>query len=679
MATVPGILYLSSYMGQGGNPALELVAAPVGSQLQYLNDRELYRFVPMNNDGTQGSGFKPWYDGSAGTLLIVDEAGSSSSTIRVTPSPGWTTNEHAGRTATLLPQDGTATALHALLQPTQQLQRYHTIVSNTADTLTVTGTVDFGGLTDWGVRVGTGRFVVYHAVPGLVGPLESGGSPWQAAGFGIGPDVRMVPEIAKRIYPSSPYFYFAKWCHPSALATHWVSGGANRTSLLSELQRIAAAAALEGNVIRWELVIVDVADNDLGELAANNALAATHLLAYQTNMTDLVNWLRSNSVLQNTSAPYNFVSNSTIKAQITNPHPDLWGVGAPNAAGVMRSANFTIASTLTGVGLIEMADAAFAPLAGSRETCNLNAERKFYSFQSMLGFGEKSVTLFQRQLAGLSSAVAVNGFPMYAIIGDSIEVGTITQPWMSNTASLTLIGPGPSGTVKPEGQYIFNAVANQFERYNPNTNSNTSGTISSLAGPEAAIIAALALQHPGGFGIVKRACNGSTLARAVAFDPGGGGSGGRWTKAAGEHYTQLLSLVASAKSFVNTIYGKQTDFRGVLVSLGHNDAVSPSDGTAYAAALPTFCQDLWNDLTTRTSGKKFPIIFRRPQLEPAVNTSAMQSVRAALESVAKVEGQVRVVDVDDLERDRLDNLHETPESAIIHGRRAAAALVAASI
>lgn len=679
MATVPGILYLSTYMGQGGKPLLQNVPAPLGHQLQYMNDRELYRFVPMNQDGTQGTGFKPWYDGSAGTTLLVDEAGSSSSTIRVTPSPGWSTNQHVGRIATLLPQDGTALALHAILQPTQHLQRYHTVTSNTADTLTVAGTVDFGGLTDWGVRVGIGRFVAYHPVPGFVGPLESAGSSWQSVGSGIGPDARMVPEIAKRIYSVSPYFYFAKVGFASSLATQWVSGGLNRSAVLAELQRISSAAAAEGNTIRWELVVVDVADIDLEELAANSALIPTHLLAYQTNMTDLVTWLRSGSVLQNTAAPYSFVSNASIKAQITNPHPDLWGVGAPNAAAFMRSANFLIALNLTNVGLVDMADASFAALEGSREVCNYNAERKFYSFQSVLDFGEKSVTLFQRQLAGLSSPVAVSGFPIYAVIGDSIQVGPINPLWMANSASLTLIGPGPTGTVKPEGQYIFNALTNQFERYNPNTNSNTSGSINTQAGPEAAIIAALAIQHPNGFGIIKRACNGSTLVRGVPFDPSNGGGGGRWVKVAGEHYTQLLSLVASAKGYVNTIYGKQADFRGVMVSIGHNDAVTPSDGAACAAAYAGFCQDLWNDLTTRTSGKKFPIIFRRPQLEVAVNTSAMQSVRSALEALAKQEPQVRVVDVDDLERDRIDNLHESPESAIIDGRRVAAALVSASI
>jgi hypothetical protein len=672
MATVPGVLYLSTYMGQGGNPPLFNIA-PLGNQLKHMNDRELYRFVPMNSNGTQGSGYKPWYDGSAGALLNVDEAGSSSTTIKVTPNPGWTTNEHVGKAATLV----NPTAILGISP-----QRVYSVGSNTSDTITIaSGSITYDGIdpTAWQVRLGTGRFTVYHAVTGFVGPLEGGGSAWQAAGTGIGPDVRMVPELAKRVYTTSPYFNFAKICTASALATHWILGGANRTSLLAELQKISAAAALEGNVIRWECVVVDVADNDLAELAANPALVTTHLINYQTNMTDLINWLRSSSVLQNTSAPYNFVSNANIKAQITNPHPDLWGVGAAGAAAFMRTGNFSIAGSLTGVGLIEMADAAFAPLAETPETCNLNAERKFYSFQSMIDFGEKSVTLLQRQLLGLSSAVAVNGFPLYFMGGDSIAVGPINPLWMANSASLTLIGPGPTGTVKPEGQYIFNGVSNQFERYNANTNSNTSGTVNTQAGPEASVIAALALQHPNGFGLVKRASNGATLIRDVPYDPGSGGSGGRWAKVSGEHYTQTLSLIASAKSFINSVYGKQADFRGCLFSIGHNDCVSPETGAAAAAALPTFCQDLWLDLTTRTSGKDFPIVFRRPQLEVAVNQSAMSTFRAALESLAKTKGQVRWFDVDDLERDRIDNLHETPESAIIQGRRAAAALVSASI
>jgi hypothetical protein len=44
-------------------------------------------------------------------------------------------------------------------------------------------------------------------------------------------------------------------------------------------------------------------------------------------------------------------------------------------------------------------------------------------------------------------------------------------------------------------------------------------------------------------------------------------------------------------------------------------------------------------------------------------------VRGALLDLEAAEPQLVVVNVDDLERDRSDNLHETPESAVVCGDR----------
>lgn len=670
MATVPGVLYISSYMGQGGLPALQSLQ-PIGNQAQYFNDRDLFRYVPGNVDGTEGVGFKPWYDGTAGTGYEIDEGASTTTTVRVTPSPGWTVNEFAGRTATLFNLFGVST------NPLQ-LQLQLPITGNTADTLNFASGVPSTLTANGFVRVGTGRFVTYHPIAGAVGPLASHGSSWQAGGQGVGPDARMVSRIYDRIYPTSPQFYFVKFCLPDTLAVGWQVGGAARTAFLSELQRVSAAAALEGNVIRWEVVIIDNYDSDLA-VAAGDPL--TYVLNYQTNQTNLINWLRSGAVLLNTAAPYLFVNNPSLNVILANHHPDLWGVAAPLAAVAMRNANFAIATSLQRVALVDHASSSFAQDAVAPPTAiaNYNAERKYYSFQSMLEFGEKCVDVFERQLEGLPTGGATStGFPLYLLIGDSIGVGQIPQDWMANAASLSLIGPGP-GTVKPEGQYIFNKLSNSFERYNPNTNSNTSGTVNDKAGPEASIIAELAKQHAS-FGLAKHCSNGSSLVNTIAAFTGGGTSGGRWAKTAGEHYPLALDVVTACKSYINGTYSKQADFRGVIVSLGHNDATSGAAGAAFAAALSTFVTNLRQDLSTRTSGKDFPIIFRLPQATAlGANASGIGNVRAALLALAKVDGQVRVVEVDDLERDRVDDLHETPESSIISGRRCSSALVSASI
>lgn len=658
MPTVPGVLLLSGYGGQGGLPAL-MPIPPLGNQLRYLNERDLFRFVPQAADGTQLATYRPWYDGTSGPQHQVDEGASTTTVIKVTPNPGWTVNQWALRPVTL-------TSITAAFLG-QAVQVPYGVVSNTADTVTINGTHNFHGLTDWQLRIGQGRFTQYHACPGFVGPLGGGGSAWQTGGAGIGPDVRIVPELDRRVFPSSPHFYFAKFCSPGSLATAWVSGGAARAAFLTELALMNAAAALEGNTIQWVAAGIDFADNDLRELAANNTLVGTHVGLYQTNMGDFINFLRGSGAL----------NNSGCKILLTNHHPDIWGVGAPLAAAALRNANFALAASMSNVALLEMGDATFAPLAGAQEVANYNAERQHYSFPSILKYGDKFVTLTQRMLTAAPAAVASTGFPLYLLLGDSIMVGQIPALWMANTASEKLIGPGP-GTVKPDGQYIFNKIANQFEAYNPNTNSNTAGTVTGLAGPESAFIDALSVQHPNGFGVIKIASNGATLVKPVTYIPNT--AGGRWAKTAGELYPEMLSLVAAAKEHINDVLGLQADFRGIHISLGHNDAPTAPDGIAYAAALPAFVTNLRQDLTTRTSGAAFPICFRLPQAGVGgTDPSAIATVRNALELLAKTDGKVRVINCDDLERDRTDDLHENPQSAVTHGYRAAAALVGASI
>jgi len=65
-------------------------------------------------------------------------------------------------------------------------------------------------------------------------------------------------------------------------------------------------------------------------------------------------------------------------------------------------------------------------------------------------------------------------------------------------------------------------------------------------------------------------------------------------------------------------------------------------------------------------------------VQTAVYAEAVR-VRAALADYAAVDAQFEVVNVDDLERLSTDNIHETPESAIIDGQRLVAALQTVAI
>lgn len=708
MATVPGILYITTAMGNGGYPTTSGGSAFNSDFATVLNDKELLRIVPQDAVGNPTADFYPWFDGSASRTNAVynlDEAACTATTLVMDTNPGWTTNQWQNRIVTIVNGEPSVSGLvfspniayfpYAFEQRNLASRIVGRVASNTSNTITlvesfVSAPHSLPPNPGTRIVIGDGRFTQYAAIPGKLNGNSGGGSTWAGNGQGIGPDARMVPELNRRIYKSAPYFYFVKYAQPDGLYSGFRTGGNGRVGLLAQLQDVAAAAAAQGNVIQWQLVIVDISDEDLGQLAANNTLLASHVFGYQANMVDLINWLRSSSALQNSAGPYNFVGNSSIYAQISHPHPDLWGVGAFGAAEALRTANRQIAIDLPRVALIDMADAYFAPLTEAPLVNSLVAERKYYSRESLLGktqsFAMKSVTLFERQLAGLPTGEATNGFPIYFLGGDSIAVGPITTPWADNCASLSLIGPGP-GTVKPATELIFNRQSNVFEAYDPNQNSNTSGTVWPSAGPEMSMFAELAKQHPNGFGIVKHAINGASLSNNLApYVTAQPASGGRFLKSAQEVYPGMLQSIRAAIQYVNNNMGRQADFRGAVFSLGHNDtggstpAQSLSFANLFAQNIGTFVADLRTDLTTRTSGKPFPVVFRRPQaLATSANPSSLIVVRNALEALAKTDSQVRVVDVDDLERDRVDNVHETPESSITSGRRLTAALVAASV
>jgi hypothetical protein len=273
--------------------------------------------------------------------------------------------------------------------------------------------------------------------------------------------------------------------------------------------------------------------------------------------------------------------------------------------------------------------------------------------------------------------VVSNGLPLYLMLGDSIAVGEIETSWTTNSNSPELSGPNPPSLLRPTNQIIWNRGTGVGETYLPHTNSNTSGSVNGapFAGPDLSIMAELGKRHPSGFILVKRGSYSSTLAASgLAYDSVTG-NGGRWTKAANEHYPQLLQDFQNAVQWVNTVLGKQVDVRGAFVILGHNDQAVAGGGAVFASALPQFCQDLWDDFSTRTDGSKFPVMFRQPQDTVTGTVAAqMELVRAAIQERADAEPQFAAIDVDGLEVDRVDGLHETPETAVETGRRMVAAL-----
>ncbi len=661
MATVPGVLLIGGFHIQGGNPGMNAVANGIlESNLRFFQDRDLMRIVPDNpaNGGPTADSLScwPWYDGGADTTFYT-VASSSTTTITVSGTP-WTTNQWAGRLVSIRNTSPLAGVGFA--------QRF-AVTSNTNNTLTFAATTaPTVGAT---FILGLGRFTDYHPVGGwLDADTESGsastrgGSSWQTAGNGVGPDATMVRKLLTEVYPTAPYFHLAKWGDTTAVATGWADtpNDSARANFLLEMTRIAAAATARGNTIAWGDCLIDLSENDV--VAAISA--PSQILLYEARLRQMIAWLRSSAVLNNANA----------RIVLVNHRVDQRAVSAPAATPFVRAAHLSIARDTAGVGILEMEG---RRVANSGDAAN--ADKVYYAQQEYFYYGEQAVRVMQQLSLGAASTVE-GGFPVYLILGDSIMIGEATANWTSNSNSPSISGPTVGSLLRPSNQLIWNRGTGALEVYLPHTNSNTSGSsgASSFAGPDLSILAELGLRHPDGFAVVKRASYAAALATQVSAYSNG--DGGRWIKAASQHYSELLADYRKAAQYINEILGRQVDVRGAFVSLGHNDSTVEGGGATFAANVRAFCDDLWRDFGTRTSGRKFPVAWRRPQPDAAGAILAeVTTVRTSLAEQAVRETQFRVIDVDGLERDRDDRLHETPETAVITGRRMTRDLQAVAI
>jgi len=670
MATVPGILVFGEYHLQGGQPPTFAFGTPVisnnfplNSGLHAMLDRDAMRIVP--DDPATGGPVAdslscwPWYDiGADDVSYSVSSA--TSTTVTVSPSPGWTTNEWANRFITLL----NFTPPFATFGFEQRMK----VVSNTGDTITVAGFSPTPSATQV-FFLGRGRFTDYHAVAGtlhateLGSPSSRGGGSIAAGGLGVGPDATLLLELYQRVYSTTPYFHLFKQITIGTVVSSFANAPHNtlRYVLDDEIPIVEAAAARRGNTIAWQHCLFDFSMQDVQAAISSPA----SILNYESRLREVIAWLRGSTVMKNSSA----------KVTLINHRDDLWAVAAPGGTSYVRGVHKAVAGDTAGVSILDCQTYRIGGDVGEPP----NGEKRYYAQAEYFRMGKDVAEIIRRVNLGIPIEQD-GGIPVYLMLGDSIFVGQAIGNWTLNSNSDSISGPTPGSLVRPSNQMIWNRQTGQIETYEPHSNSNTSGTLSGNAGPDLSIMAELGDLHPGGFVLIKRAANGAGLAEgASAYD---GNNGGRWVKSAEEHYQELLADFNTCVQYINEVLGKQADVRAAMVSAGHNDnqAATGTGGTSFAALLRPFCDDLWADFTTRTSGKKFPILWRRPQSDAAgADPVRIQQVRTALDVQANLESQFRIVDVDGLERDRSDNLHETPETAVVTGRRMVTGLRRVSI
>lgn len=657
MATdVPGVLIVSNWQGHG--PRNPVINPEYPTQaLDAMHDLRLTEFVPGGATEPASPDFFPWFDGSASpTLYTAATSGHAINAIKASVNPGWAINEHAGKQLTVLQP---FLGVQGLGLPYVK-REYQIIQSNTADTLTTAANMSIvpnGTLVPQPdiFRIGTGRFIVYNAVPNVVGSAggvgEGLGSSWLIGGPGCGLDALLVRELYQRVWTTSPYFHVWKLLTGDGLYSGWRPGSNTRLNFPGRLAEVVAAAAERGNTIKWKLVLIDLSQEDIRGWT-------TSIESYTANLIELIEYFRTT------------LGNPELHFQIVNHHPQFLAINNPGIALLFRQIHDTVARTVPRTRTIDMSGARLAretqmvgPLAS-----DALPDRQFYSAFDTFDSGRRVVDTYLKQLSNLPS-VPKAGRALVYHIGDSICTGGISAAMISQLESQILIGAPPL-TVRTGNLRVYNRIAAQLQQYDPTQNSNTSGTVNNAAGPDMTITAAMEVIWPEGSLFGKRGSNGSSLAANTnPYTAPNGVSGGRWSKAYNEHWYEWLADIAAIQALAFAA-GFDPDARAVCVSLGSNDSVLPGGGTLFAEALPQFVEDIQAVVPTRSGNSKVHILWRPPQ--PSFRGGRSEEIaiiRAALTQRASADPYFHVVSCDDLETNRSDRIHETPESQLIHGRR----------
>lgn len=652
MATRPGVLIFGGKQVQGGTGTPLAVVTSTGAYpTSETYDLDFHRVVP--DDATTGAptasslGWWPWFDGNFGTTRTI--ASSTSTTVTVSPNPGWTTNQWAGYRVT----NNNATGFGFQ-------NKNVTVISNTSDTLTVaawTATPTVGTL----LWLSEGRFTDYHPIGAwrtyteilaATVPTRGGGSYIQG-NQGIGYDAGLVRELRNYVWPVTPYFQIAKFATTYTTREH-ASAGAARTLFEAQVDAMDAAFALRypTDTLEWQYVILDLSTEDVATWVAH----PEYYLTYQADLTALVAYLRTT------------LGNASLRVLLVNHDHAIQGVSAAGGVGLANGLHNAVAAldddlrilSLNGLGL---------PLRGTTAFYVPNENTPYYA---VTAYARVVPPLMRRAIqvweADGTTATPDGVMPVYILIGDSIEVGAISSVYSGALDSPTL-----TASARDDRQRVWNRNAGAIQAYHAHVNSQTSGSLAltTTAGPEFSLMVELTNRHPDtGFVLIKRASASSCLTDVgTAYDANE--NGGSWVSATtGEHWDELAQDYADCMLAINVGLGKQGELMGIFVGLGTNDGAFAGGGDAFEAALPGFVSDLRSTFGTHATGAETPIVWRKPQLGTSTaDPDEMRQVRAALVAFAEDDAQFRLMDVDDLERDVDDNLHETPEACIEHGVR----------
>lgn len=550
----------------------------------------------------------------------------------------------------------------------------------------------------------TGNWVVYHHISSYdYGPLApfpgTNGDNWYAVDYNQSPPLPTAPTFGPTISLmqflksyhgiTSPGFKFLKVARSKGVVGDGTSGWApsNSSSHWADFRTNVydvAVSRLVGDTLNVRGIFIDASTQDLidGATSAN----------YDTKLRELITKIRD--TLGNgglgSSAPIWLISHD----------PRFRQTARPGVAGSFREVHANIAAnstnnpTFNNIRVIDMTGANLAP-ADVTTADRQAANPEMYASDEYIALGYRMGVAIESYYKVAPSVVPGSGIATYFLLGDSQAKGTISPLVATFGDQATILGAYNAGTPNftRSYQYIWNGNTNLIEPYSVLTNSNTlpsSEYTTGVFGPEATMMKRLAEEHgQNGFLVIKIAKNGAALTTEAVTS----GASDSYQKggALNNLYDKLVDAWNRCKrDMVTERPGWETprvpDVRGIAIVLGDNDTYSTEASTAFANKIGTFITNMVTDFRTRTDTTVVPVVMHHAPkgvLEGGQSTLGNQEARTAVRAaqtavVASRSTYVSLVNTDDLELKRSDNIHYGGEANYELGYRLADALLSLS-
>jgi hypothetical protein len=653
VAAIPTYFYLGDRQINGsGVSGLTPQPGAQGSYWTNFANRPLV----MQTVPTSGNAYQPWWDGTAGTLRQSNAA--TSTTVTVSPSPGWTVDEHAGK---FVKVDAGVGA------PVLGIAQRREILSNTADTLTV-ATAWATNPTNSTIHIEEGAWVKYDHIRSadiLAFKVTQGteGDNWFANQNGSFGATAMLMQLLKQRHSAAPYFRLFKRAYNVSGIAAWAAGAA-WTNFQAEWAD--AAAKYGADTVDPTALILDCAFTDI------NDVNTSYLLQLITFIGQVRTFLSAPNLPILLVNPASAILQQT-KTQTIGPQTIPY-------ARIIRGVNSQLRGLVQNVRLVDMeglefaAENAFANLAGTLPTNPTD-----YSTDSHLMLGQKVYNEIVRHYADGPTLPVGGGIPTFVMIGDSQARGFSSPQYAVLGGEASLLGANTLANVMGN-ELIWDGADQQIEPYDLTINSNTVGDVTAqYYGPDATFIRRMGREFPNGVLLLKVASGGASMAAESLAS----GALGTFDPVANTLWGTLTAAWASLRAVALEELSATPDVLGVAVLLGDNDCRQTSDAAAFDAKLPGFVPSLRSLFTTRTTGGVLPVAFHLPPQHRDNGgqsvlglPSAREAVRQSLLAYGLIDQAFGVAAEDGLELRRDDLIHYSGEANHEIGTRLAEVLLA---